>query len=101
MRYKPRNSGELDTYVEIDGVEYEVSAHWEYQPAEEDTNTAEGIEVTGAYYQDEGDIMHRLSQEEEDALYMRVWDEVSGMGDDGYGDYLYEQAKDRKMEERG
>ena len=100
MRPKPRNSGELDTYVEIDGIEFEVKACWEYQPAEDDTNTAEGIEVTGAYFEDEGCIMYKLSDDETDALYSRVWDEVSGSGDDGYGDYLYEQRKDREMEER-
>ena len=94
MRPKPRNSGELDTYVEIDGIEFEVKACWEYQPAEPDVNVGEGIEISDVTMKDEGSVYTRISSEQMDALEMRVWDEVSGMGDDGYGDWLYEQRRD-------
>ena len=84
-RYKPRNSGWLDTFVTIDGEEMDVSAHWEYQPAEEDTNTAEGIEVTTVESKKApGCIMYKLSDDEIDALHDRVWSEIQEYTDDEY-----------------
>ena len=97
---KPRkqdNSGKFHTTVEIDGKEFEVVVFWEYQPAEPDVNAAAGYEVVSVICEDEN-IIDELSEIQLLALESEA--EGEPVDDDGYGDYLYDQEKDRIAEGR-
>ena len=87
----------IQTYCEVDGVELEVACFYEYQPEEYDTNTAESFEVTGAYYEDQGCILDKLSGSELESLTERVL-EAARPDVDAYGDWLYDQRKDDRLD---
>jgi hypothetical protein len=46
----------------------DVAVEADYQPAEEDTNTEEGVELTAAYFEDEGCILDEFNDEEQAQL---------------------------------
>ena len=94
---KQDNSGKFETTVEIDGNEHEVVVFWEYQPAEPDVNVSAGYEVCSVICEDEN-IMDELSEIQ--LLARESEAEGEPVDDDGYGDYLYDQEKDRRAEER-
>lgn len=81
MRRPRKNTGYVDSYVEIDGVEFDVRCAYRTWPAEADTNTASGFEVESAYHEDEGCILDLLSDDEVDALEERVSETLNSMGE--------------------
>ena len=98
---KPRkqdNSGKFHTTVEIDGFEHDVAVFWESSPPEPDVNWPGGLEITAVFHEDNGCLMDELSDEQITALESEA--EGEPVDDDGYGDYLYDQEKDRRAEER-
>ena len=98
MPYKPASNGEVDTFVDMDNEEREVIAYWESSPAEPDVNWGGDFEVTQVKAQGI-DITDLLSDDELQQLTYRVQEHVNDMYDpDAYGDYLYEQEKDRRLE---
>jgi len=76
MRFrKPKiNYGDRswDTYIEIDGVEHDVKVTYYTSPAEPDVNHAGDCEITGVYFEDEGDITSKIPQADYDALQERL-----------------------------
>ena len=99
MSRRPFKQKPIQTYVEIGGTEYEVSCFYDYQPEEADTNTAAGLEITSAYFEDKGCLLDKLSDDERERLEHRVLEAILP-DDDGYGDWLYDQRKDALAEER-
>lgn len=84
----------IDTYCEIDGVEQQVLVEVDYQPAEPDVNVAEGIEVVSVWFEDQGCQLGNMSESEIKELEERLWEESCG-SDDDYGDWLYDQERER------
>ena len=87
----------IDTYCTIQGVEQEVLVEVDYQPDEPDVGVSEGIEVVSVWFEDAGCQLGNMTDDEVDELTQRLWEDQPT--DDDYGDYLYEQERDRRMEE--
>lgn len=98
MRRSNPWSRPIKTWAIIDGVDWDVLVEVDYQPAEPDVNVREGIDIVSVWLEDEGCQLGNMSEQEIDELAQRLWDNSDG--DDGYGDYLYDQRKDQEAEER-
>ena len=67
----------IETWADIDGIEHDVFVVVDYQPAEADTNTPEGIEIESV--ECDGDcVMHKMTEDEQIALEHRIYDIVIG-----------------------
>lgn len=69
------------SYVTIDDAEHDVLVFFDYQQAESDTNTAASVEVTAAYFEDEGCILDEVSGEELESLKQRCWEHLEYLGE--------------------
>ena len=63
---------EWDTYVTVNDVELDVCVHYYTSPAEPDVNWGGGVDITGIFFEDEGDITAKVSESEIESLYQRV-----------------------------
>ena len=90
-----------DTTCEVQEVELDpVRVFYESSPPEPDVNWGGDLEITGVEYQGR-EVGILMSVAEQRALLDSLNDYLNGLGeDDGYGDYLYDQMKDAKAEER-
>ena len=62
-----------DTYAEIDGVEQDsVTVMYNTSPAEPDVNWPGSCEVTGIYFEDYGDVMGQMTDDEIEQVQLRV-----------------------------
>lgn len=52
----PKGSQEYETYLEVEGVELDVTVVYSAQPPEPDVNVAGGIEIEGVYLKDKDDM---------------------------------------------
>jgi hypothetical protein len=50
----------IHTWASINGVEQGVQVFFDCWDEEEDTNTAAGLEITGVYFEDYGDVYDEL-----------------------------------------
>ena len=84
MRHRFHLPKSIDTYVTIDGVEMEVRVFFDYQPEEAQTRDDPGcegsVDITSAYYEDQGCILSEVSNDEIDALADRVWEKLGEGG---------------------
>jgi len=70
---------QFDTYVDIDGHEYEVRCDYEYEPPE--YNWGAQIQICAAWVEDQGCVLDDLSDAELAQLEMRCWDHYEMMGE--------------------
>ena len=77
-----------DTYCEVKGVECDVCVHYYTSPAEPDVNWGGDLEITGVYFEDEGDISGQMTSEEHEQLMMRL-NEYENDRHDPYNDPRY------------
>ena len=93
----------IDTFVEIGGVEHDVRVTYDLSPPEPDVGAEGGLEITGAYFEDQGCLLSKLSDDEFSALEDRVVGTVyAKMSDDidERADWAYEQQRDRDLDMR-
>ena len=90
--------GVIDTYCNVSGVECAVLVHYDYQPAEPDVNVGEGVEVTAAYFEDEGCVLDDMTEGEVHELEQRILEGLSGGDYDAYCDHKYDQMVDRRLD---
>ncbi len=91
----------IDTFVEIGGVEHDVRVTYDLSPPEPDVGAEGGLEITGAYFEDQGCLLSKISDDEFEALEDRVVKSVySSMSDDidERSDAAYEQQRDRDLD---
>lgn len=80
-KYSPW-SKPVDATVEIDDVEFEVAVQAYYQEEERDTNTQAGLEIEAVYHEDNGCVMHLMSEEDVDRLAEDLLERYAGWGDE-------------------
>ncbi len=84
MRHRFHLPKSIETYVTIGGVEMDVTVFFDYQPEEPRTRDDPGcegsVDITSAYYEDEGCILSEVSNDEIDALADRVWEKLGEGG---------------------
>jgi hypothetical protein len=84
IRRKWKPPAYIHTWASIKGVEQEVQVFFDCWEEEEDTNTAAGLEITGVYFEDEGDVYDDLDNVNE--LEQRISDMVNEMAAAYYED---------------
>lgn len=90
--------GTYKTFCDVQGEEFDVVVDADYCAAEPDVNAPAGWEINEVKAKGV-DVMHLMSEDELDGLSMRIAE--SGADDeDAWGDYLYDQKKDRELDER-
>tara|TARA_R110001606_G_scaffold269261_1_gene417883 strand:- start:86 stop:400 length:315 start_codon:yes stop_codon:yes gene_type:complete len=96
----------IDTFLEIGGVEHDVRVTYDLSPPEPDVGAEGGLEITGAYFhkrffEDQGCLLSKLSDDEFEALEDRVVGTVyAKMSDDidERADWAYEQKRDSDLD---
>jgi hypothetical protein len=86
-RMRPRTkygSGETDTYCEINGVECDVKVTWESSPEEKDVNWSGSFEVNGVWFEDQGNLINKMTTDELESLEQRMLEENYPDPDDQY-----------------
>lgn len=102
MAQRPRAIPRINTYVEINGEEENISVELEYSPPEPDVNFAGGIEIVGVWCEDT-EVSGQLTEQAFEDLEQRMVDEyTTGVSDDidERADWEYEQRKDAMLEDR-
>lgn len=91
----------IDTFLEIAGIEHDVRVTYDLSPPEPDVGAEGGLEITGAYFEDQGCLLSKLSDDEFEALEDRVVGTVyAKMSDDidERADRAYEQKRDSDLD---
>ena len=71
---------QFDTsYDDADGYEHDVRVLYEYSPAE--YGFPAQVEVVGAYYEDQGDIMDDMPIEAQQRLHDEAWEHYAYLGE--------------------
>ena len=97
---KQRKTGTVNATAYVKGTEYDALVEYRICPAEPDVNFYGGLEIEGVWCEDLGDLLDEMTEAECDSLVDSITDEVNQRCADDideYGDYLYEQAKDRRL----
>ena len=96
FRQRPTGVQYHETYVEINGVEHNVKVGYYIQREESDTGTPSGINVDSVTYSLDGkNAWDDVTEDQQNQFAI----EIGEYGDEAdYGDYLYEQMKDARME---
>jgi hypothetical protein len=95
------SSGQWVTWCEVLGAEVDVIVTYDASPPEADVNWPGDLDLTEVSLTTGGSVINEMTEPEFEALQERVDEYLNSLGeDDGYGDYLYDQKKDREAEER-
>ena len=100
MRHKFKPPTEITTYVTVKGNELDdVIVGIDYQPPEDDTNTAEGVDI--CYVNHDGcDLYDLMTAAEISDLELRMLEEVQEQGAADYydyGDWLRDCRRDDRL----
>ena len=100
MRHKFKPPAEITTWATVNDNEFDnVIVGIDYQPAEWDTNTAEGVDICYVTYEGR-DLYDFMSPTELRDLEDRMLDEVQTMGAEDaadYADWRYQCWKDDRL----
>jgi hypothetical protein len=96
------SSGQWVTWCEVQGVECDVVVSFDASPPEPDVNWGGDLALTEVSLKTGGSVINEMTEPEFEALQERVDEYLNEMDDprEDYGDYLYDQKKDREAEER-
>ena len=90
----------IDTWCECKGAEHDVLVEYDAWPAEYDTNTAAGMEVTAVWFENQGCILDQMTEKEVASLEERVIEYLNGVAEYDKGEFEYERRKDMALDIR-